>query len=248
VNPGIPIGPPRGLRLLRQAEIIPQAELDRVAAVVIGCGAIGSWLTKFLAHMGVPHLTLVDPESVDPENLALQGFTEQDLGQPKAECLTYAAWAINDRCEVNPIVSRFRREHLETVPARFDRVVVYVGVDSIEARGRIYRMARRRCSLFIDGRMAALAWSVLTVDNFLGDWYETTLFDPAEAYPLRCTAKGTVCTAAAPALQMATQLMLWLKGCSIRDRTLAQLVEGNLLATSQKAAFQVACWLVAEGV
>jgi hypothetical protein len=128
-------------RNIRQAEIVPQVELERVSAVVVGCGAIGSWLARFLAHLGVPHFVLVDPDTVTTENLGLQGYEARDLDMPKAGAM-------------------------------------------------------------------------------------------AEAHVLRCTARGTVCTAAAPALQMATQCMLWLKGQRTCDGNLARDVEGNLLATT----------------
>jgi molybdopterin/thiamine biosynthesis adenylyltransferase len=219
-------------RNIRQAEIIPQEDLNRVAAVIIGCGAIGSWLARFLAHMGVPYFLLVDPDVVSTENLALQGYAVDDLGMPKVEAMQRTIFGLHATAEIDYVLGTFRGEHLKMVPKSYDHLVVFSCVDDIDVREFLYRAVRKRCSLFIDGRMAALVWRVITVDYWPDYYYETTLFRSSEANVLRCTAKGTVCTAAAPALQMATQLMLWLKGARIGDENLMRDVEGNLLATT----------------
>jgi molybdopterin/thiamine biosynthesis adenylyltransferase len=219
-------------RNIRQAEIVPQDELERVAAVVIGCGAIGSWLARLLAHLGVTYFLLADPDSVDHENLALQGFPASDLGRNKAEATAEMALEVNPACRADFAAERFRRDHLKLIPRAYGRVAVFACVDDIEARAFLYRATRGKCALYVDGRMAALAWRVLTVDDPGDDHYETTLFKSSEANVLRCTAKGTVGTAVAPANQMAVQLMLHLKGCTTFDGNLARDVEGNLLATT----------------
>lgn len=229
-------------RNIRQAEIVPQEELDRVAAVIVGCGAIGSWLARFLAHMGVPYFLLVDPDSVSDENLALQGYPSRCVGMPKVSALDEVLSEISDIATVMsgeghlppPATgaSVFRKDMLRRIPKMYDKVVVFSCVDDIEVRDFLYRSVAGRCKLFVDGRMAALVWRVITVDAWPDFYYPTTLFKSEEANVLRCTAKGTVCTAAAPALQMATQLMLWLKGCCTADGNLARDVEGNLLATT----------------
>jgi hypothetical protein len=226
-------------RNIRQAEIIPQEDLNRVAAVIVGCGAIGSWLGRFLAHMGVPYFLLVDPDRVSRENLALQGYREEHVGMAKVHALAGEIRAISGIANVDNPWSvddggpqRFRRDHLKLIPGAYDRVAVFSCVDDIETRRFIYQAVRGRCGLFVDGRMAALVWRAITVDRWPDYYYEGTLFKAAEANVLRCTAKGTVFTAAAPALQMGTQLMLWLKGARAGDDNLARDVEGNLLATT----------------
>jgi hypothetical protein len=219
-------------RNIRQAEIVPQVELERVSAVVVGCGAIGSWLARFLAHLGVPHFVLVDPDTVTTENLGLQGYEARDLDMPKAGAMARAIAGIHPDAEIVAHGVTFRRDMFRDIPRAYDRVAVFCCVDDIETRGFIYRASMDRCGLFVDGRMAALVWRVITVDAWPDIYYEKTLFRKAEAHVLRCTARGTVCTAAAPALQMATQCMLWLKGQRTCDGNLARDVEGNLLATT----------------
>jgi molybdopterin-synthase adenylyltransferase len=221
-------------RDIRQAEIVPARELAATAAVVVGCGAIGSFLARNLAHLGVAHITLIDPDVVSIENLSLQGFSEDDLGRSKVLALRHSIAQINSgvhaHCWDRPFelaAMKVAREHR--------RVAVFCCVDDIEVRAAIHGVVRRRCTIFVDGRMAALVWRVLTVDDWDDDYYETTLFRKSEANVLRCTAKGTVFTAAMPAAQMGTQLMLHIKGAQVADGTLRKDIVGNLFTTTLEA-------------
>lgn len=182
--------------------------------------------------MGVPCFLLADPDVVTPENLALQGYGPGDVGSPKVEALGRVVEAINPIAHLCGGQGAFRGDMLKAIPRMYDRVAVFSCVDDIGVREFLFRAARKKCGLFVDGRMAALVWRVITVDQWPDYYYEATLFRPEEANVLRCTAKGTVCTAAAPALQMATQFMLWLRGARVGDENLARDVEGNLLATT----------------
>jgi molybdopterin-synthase adenylyltransferase len=221
-------------RDIRQAEIVPVAELAKTAAVVVGCGAIGSFLACYLAHLGVVHVTLIDPDIVSIENLSLQGFSEDDLGRAKVMALRYSIARINSGIAVHCWEKPFELAAMK--PAReYPRVAVFSCVDDIEVRAAIHGVVRRRCSLFVDGRMAALVWRVLTVDDWADGYYETTLFRKSEANVLRCTAKGTVFTAAMPAAQMGTQLMLHVKGMRVADGTLRKDIVGNLFTTTLEA-------------
>jgi hypothetical protein len=60
--------------------------LTRLRVAVVGCGRTGSVVARSVAHMGVRHLTLVDPDVVDTHCLgeAAGVITDFDLGQPKA--------------------------------------------------------------------------------------------------------------------------------------------------------------------
>jgi molybdopterin/thiamine biosynthesis adenylyltransferase len=56
-----------------------QRRLQDVRVGVIGCGGTGAALVQMLAHLGVPRLTLVDPDMVEPTNLnRLVGATRTD--------------------------------------------------------------------------------------------------------------------------------------------------------------------------
>lgn len=75
----------RQLRVLTAAD---QYALQDAHVTVVGAGGIGSWLTTFLARMGVGHLTLTDPDVVEESNLSrLYGASSADVGQPKVEVI-----------------------------------------------------------------------------------------------------------------------------------------------------------------
>ena len=66
-------------RNLRQRDIVPPDRLARCQATVIGVGAIGRQVAIQLTAMGIPSLQLIDPDRVEPVNLACQGYLEGDL-------------------------------------------------------------------------------------------------------------------------------------------------------------------------
>ncbi|MCA9049970.1 MAG: ThiF family adenylyltransferase, partial [Planctomycetaceae bacterium] len=70
-------------RDIRQCDIIPPAKLAQYRATVIGTGSIGRQVALQLASIGVPSLQLIDPDVVSVENLACQGFFEDDLARAK---------------------------------------------------------------------------------------------------------------------------------------------------------------------
>lgn len=72
--------------------------------VIIGLGAVGSWVACSLAESGVNHFILFDPDNVDVSNLHRQyGYTEQDIGRLKADALSDRLLSYNDKIEVKKI-------------------------------------------------------------------------------------------------------------------------------------------------
>src|SRR5436305_9452281 len=77
-------------------------------AVVVGCGALGSFHAAALARAGVGTLTIIDRDYVEPSNLHRQWlFEESDAaeGLPKAAAATRHLAAINSSVRVRGIVA-----------------------------------------------------------------------------------------------------------------------------------------------
>ena len=80
-----------------------QSRLLGARVAVVGAGGLGSVVVTLLAHLGVGHLSLVDPDRVEPSNLnRLLGATAADAqaGRPKVEVLARYARAVRPLTEV----------------------------------------------------------------------------------------------------------------------------------------------------
>src|SRR4051812_20557705 len=70
-------------RFVRQRELVPSERLAELVVTVIGVGAIGRQVALQLAAIGVRTLQLVDFDAVDLSNVTTQGYSREDIGQPK---------------------------------------------------------------------------------------------------------------------------------------------------------------------
>ncbi|RME73532.1 MAG: thiazole biosynthesis adenylyltransferase ThiF, partial [Chloroflexi bacterium] len=94
-----------------------QEKLAAARVVVIGCGADGTNIANHLARAGVGHLTIVDRDFVELNNLQRQLlFDEQDVAQnlPKAVAAERKLRAINSDIEVQGIVADVNAENIES--------------------------------------------------------------------------------------------------------------------------------------
>ena len=108
-------------RDLRQRELVPPARLAACHALVIGVGAIGRQVALQLAAVGVPRLTLVDPDTVGPENLACQGYLAEDLGAAKVLASAGLCRRIYPQLQVEAQPERFRRSCVPALTGLGDR-------------------------------------------------------------------------------------------------------------------------------
>jgi molybdopterin-synthase adenylyltransferase len=196
-------------RYNRQLDIISPEKLAECRATVIGIGAIGRQVALQLAAMGAVWLQLVDFDTVEPSNLASQGFLEKDLGRLKVE-------ATADLCkEIN------RNLKIHVLPQRFGRSmkignVIFCCVDQIEARRQIWECVQNKAGFFCDGRMAAEVLRVVTVsDSASHKCYPKTLFSAQEAYASSCTAKSTIYCANIAAGMMLSQFTKWFRNMAV---------------------------------
>jgi sulfur carrier protein ThiS adenylyltransferase len=194
--------------------------MDKVLITVIGIGAIGRQVTLQLAAIGARRLQLVDFDRVDITNVTTQGYLVEDVGQPKVAATAQAIRRLDPDVEVNAIDDRYRPK-MELAKA------VFACVDSIEARGAIWRSARRRTEFWADGRMLGETIRILVAaDEASRRYYPTTLFAASEAEQGRCTARSTIYSANIAAGLMVHQFVRWLRGQPLdADTTL------NLLAS-----------------
>ncbi len=209
-------------RFTRQHDLVPPDRLQAVTATVIGVGAIGRQVALQLAALGVPRLQLIDFDTVEATNITTQGYYTGDLGTPKVAATAQVVQHIDPTITVATIPDRFR-------PRQETGEAIFCCVDSIATRAAIWRTVGRTRSFWTDGRMLGEVLRVLTATEDTGrDHYPTTLFQPEEAQPGRCTARSMIYTANIAAGLMLHQFTRWLRRVPIdRDLTL-NLLAGEL--------------------
>ena len=173
-------------RFERQRELVPLERLGRVRATVIGVGAIGRQVALQLAAIGAPRLQLIDFDRVELSNVTTQGYRIADVGQSKVSATAAAIRALDPSIQVEMVNDRYR--------PKMDRgEAVFCCVDSISARGAIWRSANRSAQFWADGRMLGEIIRVLVAADTRGRvHYPTTLFAQSDAEPGRCTARSTI--------------------------------------------------------
>jgi adenylyltransferase/sulfurtransferase len=112
-----------------------QEKLLAAQAVIVGCGALGSFHADALARAGVGEITIVDRDYVETSNLQRQWlFDEEDAAQalPKAAAAAAKLRRINSGIRVNPRVADLTPENAEDLlrPAG----VILDGTDNFETR------------------------------------------------------------------------------------------------------------------
>lgn len=192
-------------RFSRQAGIVPRERILDCKATVIGVGAIGRQVAIQLTAIGVPHLQLIDFDSVDESNLATQGYMHKDLNRPKVDVTADFVREMNCDLRVEVLLDRFKR----TTPVGD---CVFCCVDSIITRKHIWDALQNKVSFFCDGRMSAEVLRVITAcDEKTRLHYPQTLFTAQQAHAGPCTAKTTIYCANIAAGFMLAQFTKYLR-------------------------------------
>jgi sulfur carrier protein ThiS adenylyltransferase len=192
-------------RYSRQKDIISLEKLESLNISIIGVGAIGRNVALMLTSIGANKITLIDFDTVEESNIASQGYLERDIGSTKVEATKRSCKEINSEVNITCINDKFKR-------SLGIGDVVFLCVDSITTRKFIWETIKDNVQFFVDGRMSAEVFRILTVDNALSkSYYPTTLFTEAEAFGGSCTAKSTIYCASTAASQMISSFTKWLR-------------------------------------
>jgi molybdopterin-synthase adenylyltransferase len=127
-------------RYVRQMRYPPfgeagQARLAESAALVCGCGALGSVAANTLVRAGVGRVRIVDRDFVETNNLQRQVlFDERDVAEqlPKAIAAAAKLRKINSEVEVEPVVADVDPSNIERLCEGID--VIVDGTDNFETR------------------------------------------------------------------------------------------------------------------
>ena len=110
-----------------------QRKLGASRAVVIGCGALGTYSLGFLVRAGVGQVVVVDRDIVELSNLQRQTlFTEKDEGRPKAKAAEEALRTINSEIEIWGVVADLSFSNVEKLIR--NATVVLDATDNMDTR------------------------------------------------------------------------------------------------------------------
>jgi len=214
-------------RYSRQKDIVPLANLGTTEISIIGVGAIGRQVAVQLAAMGVQNLHLLDFDKVEESNIASQGYMEGDIGKYKVEATGKLCKKINATLNLRAEKDRFR---LNTNLGQ----IVFLCVDSIDTRSHIWGSVRGLTKFFVDGRMSAEVYRVLTVtDPDSAIYYDTTLFPEAEAQQGACTAKTTIFCANAVSSWMVSNFAKWMRNMPLAKDMLVNMLSNEVIMDSE---------------
>ena len=123
-------------------------ELADKTVMIIGLGAVGSFVAVQLAQFGVGKLIFVDKDLIDESNLHRQYYFEEQLGTPKAEALQKEILATHPDCKVEIIAdfltSGFFERH--DIPNNLDLIINCADEPNVDTTSRIvarYAMEKR---------------------------------------------------------------------------------------------------------
>lgn len=80
--------------------------------IIFGAGGVGSWCAEGLLRSGVKHLTIVDPDVVNPSNVNRQlEATSLTIGRPKVEALRERLLEINPDADITALRDVYNDEN-----------------------------------------------------------------------------------------------------------------------------------------
>jgi len=112
-----------------------QEKLLRSAAVLVGCGALGTVVANLLVRAGIGRLRIIDRDFVEPSNLQRQTlFEESDAREalPKAVAAERRLRAVNSGVQVAGIVADVTPKNAEELLGSFP--LILDGCDNFETR------------------------------------------------------------------------------------------------------------------
>ena len=177
-------------RYSRQA-LIPgwdQNKLENGTIVLVGVGAIGSYVATILASSGIGKLIIIEFDTVELSNLNRQLlFRDGDVGKAKAEI---AAQRLQ---ELNPDINiEFHQKKMEEVPVSvYEEANVIIGcLDTFIGRRWISSMALNVKKPLILGGMFAFLGDVQVIIPYKTACFECQPLVPDEELAQACTPFG----------------------------------------------------------
>lgn len=207
----------------RQAGVLPPDTLQNLKIGVAGVGAVGRQVVLQLVSAGARNLHFWDHDTVEEANIGPQGWSPDDIGQPKVGALfSDAVSRFPDAGSITAYESRFPAAN----PPQLD--VFFCCVDKIETRGSIFQgfSENKLLPYFFDSRVTSDTVHILACcENEHGDYYAGTIFEAEEAFQATCTTRMSIHMA-----NIAAGLLIQQLSKALREMPLDRHTVFNLLS------------------
>ena len=203
--------------------LVPHS-VDDARVLIIGCGAIGSYLGVILAKMGVRRFTLFDHDKVELANVGVQNFDNLSLEKSKATELAAKITLIEPDAKIEVFKGKFKGKDKRELKALSKADIIIPSVDNLPTRRKVWKLVKhmhnnkrfRHSRLYIDPRMGAESFEIWATELGRGKTimskkdYEISLKGNIPDAP--CGMKATPYTAPPLAGKIAVVINDWLKG------------------------------------
>jgi molybdopterin/thiamine biosynthesis adenylyltransferase len=136
--------------VLREVGGPGQQKLKAASCLIVGAGGLGAPAALYLAAAGVGTLILADPDTVDASNLQRQViYTEDDIGEPKAEAAPDRLHALNPHIFVAGFNGRFDEDTADELVGGVD--LVLDGTDDFVTRFSVNAACVRHGKTLVTG-------------------------------------------------------------------------------------------------
>lgn len=175
-------------------------EIQKQVVTLAGVGGVGSYVGFLLGRLKPQRLIIYDPDRVETVNMSGQLYGQTDVGNYKSVALSNM---IRNYANYNNIVALSDRFDANSEATD----IMICGFDNMEARKVFYERwkqrvlsyptgsnDRKKC-LFIDGRLAAEEFQVLSIqgddERAMAEYEDKWLFNDVEAEETICSYKQT---------------------------------------------------------
>ena len=188
-----------------------QQRLLASRAVVVGCGALGSFHVDALARSGVGEIRVIDRDYVEESNLQRQWlFDEADAAQalPKSVAAQRKIAAVASSIRIDAVVEDLHAGNAESLLSGFN--VILDGTDNFETRYLINDFAIKHKTPWIYGAAVGSYGLVMPVLPGRGACLRCVFRDPPEGPHESCDTAGVLnaVTAWTASLQVADAIKL----------------------------------------
>lgn len=194
-----------------------QARLGQSSVLVVGAGGLGSPLLYLLAGAGVGTIAIADGDVVAMSNLNRQFlYTEEDIGESKAQCATKRLQRYNKDIAVVPHAVMITEKNALELVSGYD--LVLLAVDNITTRLVVSDACEAQKIPLIDGGIDGFYGTIITAESSKTPYLRTYYQDETTAK--KPTGIGAIAAVIASLMANVAMLMLLGRGNPLQGKLL----------------------------